>query len=47
MRIGPLPQPQRDPFMTISMYLASAPRIANALNNLIHLLDLAQKHVDA
>jgi len=33
--------------MTISMYLASAPRIANALNNLIHLLDLAQKHVDA
>jgi hypothetical protein len=33
--------------MTISMYLASAPRIANALNNLIHLLDMAQKHVDA
>ena len=33
--------------MTISMYLASAPRIANALNNLIHLLDLAQKHVNA
>lgn len=33
--------------MTISMYLASAPRIANALNNLIHLLDVAQKHVDA
>jgi hypothetical protein len=32
--------------MTISMYLASAPRIANALNNLIHLLDIAQKHVE-
>ena len=47
MRI-PFPlQPQRDSFMTISMYLASAPRIANALNNLSHILDVAQKHVDA
>ena len=33
--------------MTISMYLASVPRITNALNNLSHLLDLAQQHVDA
>ena len=33
--------------MTISMYLASVPRISNALNNLSHLLDVAQKHVEA
>jgi hypothetical protein len=33
--------------MTISMYLASVPRIANALNNLSHLLDLAHKHAEA
>jgi len=33
--------------MTLSMYLASVPRLINALNNLGNLLDKAQAHVDA
>jgi hypothetical protein len=33
--------------MTLSMYLASVPRLTNALNNLGNLLDKAQAHVDA
>jgi len=33
--------------MTISMYNASVPRLSNALNNLSHLLDKAQAHIDA
>ncbi len=33
--------------MTISMYLASAPRFVAALGNLSNLLDKAQAHVDA
>lgn len=33
--------------MTISMYQASVPRLANSLNNLIHILDKAQAHVEA
>lgn len=33
--------------MTLSMYLASVPRLTNALNNLGNLLDKAQVHVDA
>ena len=30
--------------MTISMYQASAPRLANTLNNLAGILDIAAKH---
>jgi hypothetical protein len=33
--------------MTISMYLASVPRLVNALNNLSHVLDKAQAHIEA
>ncbi len=33
--------------MTISMYLASGPRLVNALNNLSHVLDKAQAHIEA
>lgn len=33
--------------MNISMYQASVPRLANALNNLSHLLDKAQAHIEA
>ncbi|MGH8676356.1 MAG: DUF1993 domain-containing protein [Burkholderiales bacterium] len=33
--------------MTISMYQASAPRLANALNNLSAILDKAQAHAEA
>lgn len=33
--------------MTLSMYLASVPRLTKALNNLGNLLDKAQAHVDA
>lgn len=33
--------------MTISMYLVSAPRFVNTLNNLSAILDKAQAHVDA
>ena len=33
--------------MNISMYQASVPRLVNALNNLSHLLDKAQLHVEA
>ncbi len=33
--------------MHISMYLASVPRLVNALNNLSHLLDKAQLHIEA
>lgn len=33
--------------MTLSMYQASVPRLANALNNLSHLLDKAQAHIEA
>jgi hypothetical protein len=33
--------------MTISMYLVSAPRFVNTLNNLSAILDKAQVHVDA
>ena len=32
--------------MTISMFSASVPRLANALTNLAHLLSLAQTHVE-
>ena len=40
--------PNREPTnMTISMYQASAPRLANSLNNLINILDKAQAHVEA
>jgi len=40
--------PNREPTnMTISMYQASVPRLANSLNNLIHILDKAQAHVEA
>jgi hypothetical protein len=34
-------------FMTISMFQASVPRLINALNNLSHILDKAQAHIDA
>ena len=33
--------------MTISMYQASVPRLVNALNNLSHVLDKAQAHIEA
>ena len=33
--------------MTISMFQASVPRLINALNNLSHILDKAQAHIDA
>ena len=33
--------------MTISMYQASVPRLANAMRNLSNILDKAQAHVDA
>ena len=33
--------------MTISMYLASVPRLVNALNNLSHVLGKAQAHIEA
>lgn len=33
--------------MNISMYQASVPRLVNALNNLSHLLDKAQAHIEA
>ena len=33
--------------MTISIYQASVPRLANSLNNLIHILDKAQAHLEA
>jgi hypothetical protein len=33
--------------MTISMFQASVPRLINALNNLSHILDKAQDHIDA
>ena len=33
--------------MTISMFQASVPRLINALNNLSHILDKAQSHIDA
>jgi hypothetical protein len=34
-------------FMTISMFQASVPRLINVLNNLSHILDKAQAHIDA
>ena len=37
----------RDSTMTISMYQASVPRLANVLGNLSNILDKAQAHVDA
>lgn len=33
--------------MTISMFQASVPRLINILNNLSHILDKAQAHIDA
>lgn len=33
--------------MTISMFQASVPRLINTLNNLSHILDKAQAHIDA
>ncbi|MEO8838255.1 MAG: DUF1993 family protein, partial [Herbaspirillum sp.] len=33
--------------MNISMYQVSVPRLANLLENLSHILDKAQAHVDA
>ena len=33
--------------MTISMFQASVPRLINVLNNLSHILDKAQAHIDA
>ncbi len=33
--------------MTISMFQASVPRLINALNNLSHILDKVQAHIDA
>ena len=33
--------------MTISMFQTSVPRLINALNNLSHILDKAQAHIDA
>ena len=33
--------------MTISMFQVSVPRLINALNNLSHILDKAQAHIDA
>ena len=33
--------------MTISMFQASVPRLINVLNNLSHILDKAQTHIDA
>ena len=33
--------------MTISMHLASVPRLVNALNNLSHVLGKAQAHIEA
>jgi hypothetical protein len=37
----------QDFIMTISMYQASVPRLANILGNLSNILDKAQAHVDA